>query len=516
VGPTSVERLLSTVSTGPGARTLRSWLLAPASTAEVRARQDAVKELSPRIDLRQELAARARVAGLGRADLTESFLAWAEEDSWLEPRWPLVWTARAVPLLTLLLFLCQLAGWLDGYWWLLGPFVGIVFLGIWTEPIGEVIDRISAGQRFIGAYGDPLELLEELEAESKPLVRVRDLARSGEGSASRALRGLERWITTADVRYNHLIHVPLQVTLFWDVHVLRALEKWRARNGASVAAWLRAVGEAEALAALAALRADNPGWCFPELVGSGGEEPEMGQGIESGADGSPEGRGKPSAGRRVVARGVGHPLIPPERSVVNDLEVGPPGTFLLVTGSNMSGKSTLLRSIGVNCVLALAGGPVCASEFRLPRVRILTSMRTEDSLARGLSGYMAELRRVAFVVEGSRGNGEDPASRGVPLYLLDEPLQGTNEAERREAVRIVLEQLLDAGAIGAVATHDLRLHHTRRLEEAARAVHFTSRVEDEGGDLRLTFDYRLRTGPATSTNALDLLRLVGLGREEGS
>ncbi|MDX1567466.1 MAG: hypothetical protein R3223_06675, partial [Longimicrobiales bacterium] len=379
VGPTSVERLLSTVSTGPGARTLRSWLLAPASSGEIRARQEAVEELSHRIEFRQELAARARVAGLGRTDLTESFLAWAEEESWLDPRRPLLWTARAVPVLTLLLFLFQVAGWLDGYWWLLGPLVGLFFLGIWTEPIGEVIDRISAGQRFIGAYGDPLELLEELEPGSERMGRVRDLARSGEGSASRALRSLERWITTADVRYNHLIHVPLQVTLFWDVHVLRALEKWRDRNGASVASWLQAVGEAEALAALAALRADNPEWCFPDLAESG-----AGGDSEAGTPGDSDSRLRSRMPEvRVRARGLGHPLIPPERSVVNDAEVGPPGTFLLVTGSNMSGKSTLLRSIGANCVLGLAGGPVCAAEFRLPRVRVLTSMRTEDSLARG-------------------------------------------------------------------------------------------------------------------------------------
>lgn len=482
VGPTSLERLMSTVSTGPGARTLRSWLLEPAGREEADERRMAVDELAPRIDFRQELAARARLAGLGRADPTEAFLAWAREDSWLDSRPLLLWVARGAPLLALLLFLLQLSGWLEGYWWLLGPFVGILFVGTWTERIGEVMDRISAGQRFIGAYGDPLELLEEMEAGSRRLAWVRARSRQGEGRASKALRRLEQWITVADVRYNHLLHVPLQILFFWDVHVLRELERWRERNGAAVDAWLEAVGEAEALAALAALRADHPDWCEPAIID----------------------------GARIEGRGVGHPLLAPGRCVVNDVDVGPRDTFLLVTGSNMSGKSTYLRSVGVNAVLALAGGPVCASELRLPEIQVLTSMRTQDSLARGLSSFMAELRRVAFVVERAEKEGR------LPLYLLDEPLQGTNEAERREAVRIVLESLLDAGAIGAVATHDLLLHETERLRDAARPVHFGSRVKEVDGDLRLTFDYRLRSGPATSTNALDLLRLVGLGRKDAS
>jgi DNA mismatch repair ATPase MutS len=203
------------------------------------------------------------------------------------------------------------------------------------------------------------------------------------------------------------------------------------------------------------------------------------------------------------------------------LEVGPAGTFLFVTGSNMSGKSTLLRAVGVNSVLAQAGGPVCAQELTLSPVEVHTSMRTADSLSEGVSQYMAELRRIQRVVEGARRSGkpvdsDGPAETSGPvLYLLDEPLQGTNEAERRVAVQTILGHLLRAGAIGAVATHDLQLDQTAVLAGAARPVHFEGAVEEGEDGPRLSFDFRIRPGPATSTNALALLRAVGLGEENG-
>ena len=482
VGPASLERLLSTVSTGPGARTLRSWLLQPADDEEVRSRREAVAEIGERPELRQELAARARLSGLRRDDPTESFLAWAHEESWFPGRRWLLWAGRLIPPATLLLLALQMTGAVVRPWWMLGVVAGFVFAGRWGAGIGQVLDRVSAGQRTMGSYADVLELLEDLEPSSERLSRVQERVRAGGGSASRALERLERWVTAADVRHNHLLHGPLQVLIFWDVHILWLLERWRRRNGGAVRAWLEGLGEAEALAGLSVLAGDHPGWAFPELT----EEPVL------------------------EARDLGHPLLPAEECVRNDVEVGPPGTFLLLTGSNMAGKSTLLRALGINAVLARAGAPVCAGGLRTGVFEPVTSMRIEDSLSEGVSEFMAELKRVALVVDRARAAEEG----GTVLYLLDEPLQGTNEAERRTAVRIVLERLLDSGAIGAVATHDLRLHRTASLEEAARPVHFTSRVEEEDRGLRLRFDYRLRPGPATSTNALDLLRLVGLADGE--
>jgi DNA mismatch repair ATPase MutS len=236
------------------------------------------------------------------------------------------------------------------------------------------------------------------------------------------------------------------------------------------------------LAALASLRAENPDWCLPSVL----EE------------------GHPS----ISADALGHPLLPQDSCVTNDISVGPPGSFLFVTGSNMSGKSTLLRAIGLNVVLGQAGGPVCAKEMTLSPLRVQTSMRTSDSLADGVSQYMAELNRIRQVVSGARSDETETV-----LFLLDEPLQGTNEAERRVAVQTILGHLLDAGSIGAVATHDLLLDETDRLRAAANAVHLEGLVREEGPGPLLSFDYLVKPGRATSTNALALLRAVGLGAE---
>ncbi len=205
----------------------------------------------------------------------------------------------------------------------------------------------------------------------------------------------------------------------------------------------------------------------------------------------------------MAAEALGHPLIATERRVTNDVEIGPPGTLLLVTGSNMSGKSTLLRSIGLNVVLAQAGGCVCAARFRLPPSDLQTSIRIQDSLELGLSYFMAALARLKGVVDAA----EQPRQGRVLLYLLDEVLQGTNSAERSIAVRAVARHLLEAGAIGAMTTHDLSLAEEEPLKSSARLVHFTETVDEHGA---MRFDYRLREGIATSRNALRLMQMIGI------
>jgi DNA mismatch repair ATPase MutS len=208
---------------------------------------------------------------------------------------------------------------------------------------------------------------------------------------------------------------------------------------------------------------------------------------------------------------VAHPLLPHEGRVGNDVSVGGPGSFLLVTGSNMSGKSTLLRSIAVNTVLAQMGAPVCAREFHLPSVVLATSVQVQDSLEQGVSRFMAELLRLKEVLDVVRANAGE--SDPMPLYLLDEILQGTNTAERQEGARLVLSQLVGERCIGVVTTHDLALADSPELNAASHAVHFTEGVDERGGEVLLSFEYKLLPGKATSVNALKLLRAVGLGNE---
>jgi DNA mismatch repair ATPase MutS len=209
----------------------------------------------------------------------------------------------------------------------------------------------------------------------------------------------------------------------------------------------------------------------------------------------------------LAAACLGHPLIPDDRRVANDVVAGPPGTLLLITGSNMSGKSTLLRAIGLNTVLAQAGGPVCATRMSMPAADLETSIRIQDSLEHGLSYFMAALARLKGILERAR----HPEDGRVVFYLLDEILQGTNTAERSIAVRGVARHLLDAGAIGVMTTHDLGLAGEPPLSTAARLVHFTEIIDEHG---HMTFDYRLRPGLATSRNALRLMQLIGMNLEE--
>jgi DNA mismatch repair ATPase MutS len=237
----------------------------------------------------------------------------------------------------------------------------------------------------------------------------------------------------------------------------------------------------EALGALAELRHDNPAWAFPLFD---------------------------AAGRTLQARDLGHPFLKDGVRVVNDVEVGPPGTCLLVTGSNMSGKSTLLKAIGINVVLARAGGPVCASDMRLPPLALYTCIRVQDSLEEGISYFMAGLRRLKLIVGAARAS--DASATGV-LYLLDEVLQGTNTAERQVAVRVILRHLLSLPVVGVVTTHDLTLADEEHLVRACKAVHFREGVEGGVDGVTLSFDYKLRPGLATSRNALKLLHMMGLG-----
>jgi DNA mismatch repair ATPase MutS len=241
------------------------------------------------------------------------------------------------------------------------------------------------------------------------------------------------------------------------------------------------LGKFEALCSLAGLTADQPQWTMPE--------------VDVSAD-------------RLQARGLGHPLLPSETCVANDVEVGPAGSFLLVTGSNMSGKSTLLRAIGVNAALAQAGAPVCAEQFLMPPVTLATSMRIRDSLEAGVSFYMAELMRLKEIVDLAR-DGDSQKGRAI-LYLLDEILLGTNSKERHIAVASVLRHLLHRGTIGAISTHDLDLATSESLDGACRCVHFSETLHDDNSECPMTFDYKLRPGVTTTSNALKLLKIVGL------
>jgi DNA mismatch repair ATPase MutS len=293
------------------------------------------------------------------------------------------------------------------------------------------------------------------------------------------MRRLDRWVGWFELRETGIVWVVVNPLLLWDLNCLIGIERWIRHVGRKCGTWFAHVGELEALASLSVLLHQDLFARLPEIVDE--DVP-------------------------FEAEGIAHPLLPPDTRVENDVSLRGPGSCLIVTGSNMAGKSTLLRAVGVNIALALAGGPVIARSMRVPRVRLRASMRIADSLQSGASYFQAELARLRLVVSH--------AERRPPIFfLLDELLRGTNAKARHMGARAVVKHLLDRDAMGMVATHDVALSELEDEQpDRVANVHFTDVILDGV----MTFDYRLRPGVVKTSNALRLLSQVGIEVEEDS
>jgi hypothetical protein len=510
-GRASLTQILGPVGSVQGVSCLERWLLARAVPGDVIERQHAVRELATMNDLRETLALNARRTRAVRRAHIERFLAWAESEPWLRRNVLLRIASWLLPLATWSLLALHLAGVVNAALWLLPVLATAATL--YLAPgmrVRRTLDEAFGREGLLAHYPELLAVVTRASFDAPLLQRIRARLEQ-QGSviqpatrsertaprrraaraepADRQLGRLRRLMHLADIRLS-TIHFPLYLVTMWDVHVLVALERWQKLSGRRVRDWLAAIGELEALSALATLAHDQPEWTYAEFT--------------------------PNDNAVLTAEALGHPLIGDDVRVTNDVSVGPPGTFLLVTGSNMSGKSTLLRALGINAVLAHAGAPCCARRLRTPPLEVYTSIRVQDSLARGVSYFMAELERLKQIVDAAervRAAGE-----ATLLFLLDEILHGTNTAERRIAARRIIRHLVHTGAIGAVTTHDLELADDPALAPSAGLVHFQEVLDDDGAAdrTRLTFDYRLRTGLATSTNALKLMRMIGLPGEDAA
>jgi ABC-type multidrug transport system fused ATPase/permease subunit len=480
-GHASLTKWLGRAATLDGARRLHEWLLAAASPEDIVLRQSAVDELAPNREWRETLAIEGELTAASAAELAR-FLSWAESTESVVPK-GIHAAAIVLPIATAVLFALLTTGVVDAHWWLI-PFVCAIVLSFgYARRMFAAFDRVTVGERSLERYAAMFELACGQPWNGALLGRLKGALCVG-GAAPIILAQLSRLAGWSELRVGAaLLHFPIQSLTMWDFHVYFALERWRARSGRHVRGWIEALAEVDALAVLANVRADQPEWVTPRV------DP---------------------AARAVEAIALGHPLISDARRVANDVVVGPPGTIVLITGSNMSGKSTLLRALGLNTVLAQAGAPVCAATFTMPPADLHTSIRVQDSLELGLSYFMAALARLKQIVDMATRPGPQNDRQGsgrVLMYLLDEVLQGTNSVERGLAVRAVVSHLIDAGAIGVMTTHDLALADEEPLKSAGRLAHFTEQVHPDG---RMTFDYHLRPGLATSTNALRLMQLIGI------
>jgi hypothetical protein len=480
-GSASLFKLSCTAATPLGQATLRDWLLEPAAPEVVLDRQAAVAELAGLIDLRDDLAARGRLMGRLGSSVVDRFVGWSQSDRWILDRPWLIALSWLLPVSTVVLVVLQLTGAMPYYFWVLTVLACGVIAWRTGGVVEQAFDAASSGETALRKLSGQFAIVSGVPFQSQSLSRIGGALTADGVPAFRQMQRLDRMLVCSELRFSDLLHGLVQLLSLWDLHVLFALERWREANRAYVSGWFSAYGEFEALASLAGLAHSHPEWTFPQFT-SDGE-------------------------RSLAGEDLGHPLLPPDQCVTNGVQLGPPGEFMLLTGSNMSGKSTLLRAIGANVVLAQAGGPVCASALRLPATRLFTAMHVHDSLKDGVSQFMAALNRLKLVVDSARDAESDNVAF---MYLLDEILQGTNAAERQTAVRRIERHLLAKGAIGAISTHDLTLADTADLEAAARPVHFEETIEQTPTGPSVSFDYKLRPGLATSTNALRLMDIVGL------
>ena len=477
-GPNSLFQRISVAHTRVGQEKLAGFLSHTSLPSTVRERQVAVRALAPLLDLRQRIEALA----LGIVDPVgnkrkeppnpEPLLVWAEEKPQLKHWLHVVWAARILPLFTIggmVLWSSFGRSWL---FFTIPAVLSMFTLSLANAITSRVFHAVSETQGAFLRYGTLLSELETLDVDA-PLIRAAQARLNQSGKKpSEEMRRFERVVGFFELKHNGMIYPVVNLFLLWDVHCVLALEAWQESAGRFVREWLDVVGEAEALSSLAGLAHDEPGFAFPEFV----EQP------------------------RFTALELGHPLIDGKVRVTNDVSLPEAGTALLVTGSNMSGKSTLLRSMGLANVLAFSGGPVCAQKLELAEFSLITSIRMSDSLASGVSHFYAELNKLKAVVDGTAG------SKPV-FFLLDEILHGTNSLERQIGARWVIAELMKRGALGAVSTHDMGLAELEpALMSRVTLIHFRESVKDN----EMSFDYKAHPGPVHAGNALRLMRRIGL------
>lgn len=467
-GDGSLFQLLDTARTEAGKDTLAEWLSRPAAEAEIVSRQKAVAELRDRVEFREALAVRAAEAHVSR---TGTLAQWAAArpagfgvgHAWLFGACATVTAALTAAAVFTPLEAAPVVAWIA---------LQAAVAAIWRQQVHRVI-------RGVDAAGHDLGLLSELLAriEREPFTSARLQAWQGELTAeselpSRSIARLKLLIAVRDAPRNEFVR-PFALLLLARSQAAVAIDRWHSANRGRLERWLAAVGELEALASFGTYTFEHPADVFPVLT---------------------------SEGPRFAATDLAHPLMRESTAVRNDLHLGASAPHvMIVSGSNMSGKSTLLRAVGANAVLALAGAPVRARALTLSPMEIGATIRVQDSLQEGHSRFYAEILRIRDIVE---------RARVVPvLFLFDEILHGTNSHDRRIGAEAIVRTVVDSGAIGLITTHDLALTALAEgLGTLARNVHFEDRI-DAG---RMVFDYRMRDGVVEHSNALELMRAVGL------
>lgn len=475
-GTGSLFQLLNSPVTPRGAKTLAAWLapdpsVGPPKRETVRDRQAAVQVLGDQLDLRERLA----VIGPTKQSQQDAaqLQAWLSLPGGLTARW-ILFTAIPLGLLGLA-SLWYLAVTQKLSMLIIVVLVQVAFLQLLRAHLNTIKKHSEHAVFELRRILQVLHALETIDADTTELNRLRGELIHDSLPASQTIRKLERIVSQFENMRHNLFFAPFAFLFMFSLLFACRIDHWRMQHGKHVEGWFRAIGELEALLAFSQLHYEHPEYCFPELT---------------------------DQRQRFTAKQLAHPLLTSHEAIANDIELSENCRMLLVSGSNMSGKSTMLRSVGVNAILAWAGAPVCAKELQLSRLQVAAAMRMQDSLQSGTSHFFAELKRIQLVVELAQSEAAPTV-----LFLLDEILHGTNSHDRLVGAKGVIESLLKTGAIGLVTTHDLALSEiVEALDTPSQNVHF----RDEWVDGEMTFDYRMREGVVPKSNALSLMRLLGL------
>jgi hypothetical protein len=474
-GRASLFELLCQARTRLGESTLAGWLLAPADLRTIAARQEAVRELSPKLDLREDLA----VIGAGNPrQLRATLLAdWGEAafTKLAEASRPLY---RFLGLLGATGALALIADVLGAEL----PYLRIYYLSIaivsgsivwrYRYEIHHVLEGAEGAAHEVALLSAVLARIEAEQFQCARLVALRAQLDVDGLPPSKRIAQLRRWMELADSRDHFLVRL-LGPLVLYDLHLAFALEDWRKQSGTAMRRWLDSVGEIEALSSLANYQYENPTDVFPEFT---------------------------TDGPTFIATELTHPLMPRAQAVANDIALGQPTRVFVVSGSNMSGKSTLMRTVGINAVLAQAGAPVRARSLKISPLALGASISTHDSLQGNTSRFYAEILRLRDIMQ--KAAGDTPV-----LFLIDEVLSGTNSHDRRIGAAAILKGLVERGSVGFTSTHDLALTHiVEDLGPRAANVHF----EDQLIDGTMRFDYKMQPGVVTHSNAIALMRAVGI------
>jgi hypothetical protein len=467
-GAGSLFQMLCTARTRSGEETLAAWLQTAASIPEIVARQEAVRELSPKIDFRERLVLAGEEARVGVHP--QKLIEWAEATPSLNRK-----AMRMTAIALTLLWLLSLLAWWRWDWLAVALGMSLVNFGVsykWRAQVLHASAGVDGAQHELALLALILKRIESEAVTSPRLKQLQNTLKKSGVVASQAIAELGKRVDYLESADNWFVKI-LGPFVFWTPHCVIGIEGWRERHGAAIREWLAATGEAEALSSLAVYAYEHPDDSFPGFV-------EQGPYIE--------------------AEAVAHPLLARNKAVSNDLTLGRDLQLMVISGPNMAGKSTFMRSIGVNVVLAQAGAPVCARRMTLSALQVAASICILDSLQGGLSRFYAEISRLKQIDELSQGT--TPV-----LFLLDELLSGTNSFDRRVGTESFVRSLLARGAIGLVTTHDLALAEiAERIGTHAANFHF----EDTFEDGKLHFDYKLTPGIVQTTNALLLMRSIGL------